>query len=148
MFNHVLVIRHILIAQHSKPKVRKLFIRNWLMKRLNKPDPNLHTVLIRSRQNVAIRILATGTGTSVADPGCVSRIRIFPSRIPGQKDFGSRIQGQKIPDPGSGSATLTGTVHLFTLVRVGWELPERRTIPVLPRESIIHFWKIQHIVST
>jgi hypothetical protein len=31
----------------------------------------------------------------VADPGYLSRIRIFPSRI----------QGQKIPDPGSGSAS-------------------------------------------
>jgi hypothetical protein len=29
---------------------------------------------------------------SVADPGCLSRIRIFPSRIQGQKDFGSRIR--------------------------------------------------------
>jgi hypothetical protein len=29
---------------------------------------------------------------SVADPECLSRIRIFPSRIPGQKDSGSRIR--------------------------------------------------------
>ncbi len=28
---------------------------------------------------------------SVADPGCLSRLRIFPSRIQGQKDSGSRI---------------------------------------------------------
>jgi hypothetical protein len=35
------------------------------------------------------------------------------SRIQGQRDFGSRIQGQNIPDPGSGSATFTDTpVHL------------------------------------
>ncbi len=30
--------------------------------------------------------------SSVADPGCLSRIRIFPSRIRGQKDSGSRIR--------------------------------------------------------
>ncbi len=29
---------------------------------------------------------------SVADPGCLSRIRIFPSRIRGQKDSRSRIR--------------------------------------------------------
>ncbi len=29
---------------------------------------------------------------SVADPGCLSRIRIFPSRIQGPKDSGSRIR--------------------------------------------------------
>jgi hypothetical protein len=32
------------------------------------------------------------------------------SRIQGQNDSGSRIKGQKIPDPGSRSATLTGTL--------------------------------------
>jgi hypothetical protein len=53
MINHVSIIRHILIAQHSKKKVRKLFTWNWLMKRLNKPDPYLHTVLIRRRQHAA-----------------------------------------------------------------------------------------------
>jgi hypothetical protein len=30
--------------------------------------------------------------TIVADPGCLSRIRIFPSRIQGQKDSESRIR--------------------------------------------------------
>jgi hypothetical protein len=28
----------------------------------------------------------------VADPGCLSRIRFFPSQIQGQKDSGSRIR--------------------------------------------------------
>jgi hypothetical protein len=32
----------------------------------------------------------TDLNPSVADPECLSRIRIFPSRIPAQKDSGSR----------------------------------------------------------
>ncbi len=74
------------------------------------------------------------SNTSVADPGCLSLIRIFPSRIPdpGRKDSRSRIririlifypfriQGSKrhrIPVPGSGSATLSTTVG--TTIRNG-----------------------------
>jgi hypothetical protein len=34
--------------------------------------------------------------SSVADPGCLSRIRIFPSRIPGQKDSGSASKNLSI----------------------------------------------------
>ncbi len=52
-----------------------------------------------------LRIRIPATDTCVADPECLSRIRIFPSRIPNP--------GSEDPDPGSGSATLTGTlVHL------------------------------------
>jgi AP-3 complex subunit mu len=42
--------------------------------------------------NILRTVVNSVTGTSVADPGCLSQIRIFPSRIQSQKDSGSRIQ--------------------------------------------------------
>jgi hypothetical protein len=67
-----------------------------------------HTALVHKAQKKK-KLL-----NSVAYPGCLSRIRIFPFRIQGQKDCGSRIRIHiketsririliflPIPDPGS-----------------------------------------------
>jgi hypothetical protein len=43
--------------------------------------------------------------SSVVDPGFFLRIRIFPSRIQGQKGTGSRVK--TVPDPGSGTKNLS-----------------------------------------
>ncbi len=58
----------------------------------------LHNIFTVSLQNLDHNILSWEKEPlfSVADPGCFSRIRIFPSRITGQKYSGSRIL---IPDP-------------------------------------------------
>jgi hypothetical protein len=72
------------------------------------------------------------------DPGCSSRIRIlifYPSRIQGSKRH-------RIPDPGSGSATLEElfNLHIKTVAGGVSVLTGRRVVRVDPvkQEAVLH----------
>jgi hypothetical protein len=49
----------------------------------------------------------SSTTASVADPGCLSRIRLFPIPDPNCLHPGSRIRTVSIPEPGSSSKNLS-----------------------------------------
>ncbi len=74
---------------------------------VKKPDPNsvlgqkMYFFITQKIDFLYLEKTMVILSGSVADPGCLSRIRIFPSRIP---DPGTRIpdpgpQIKKIPDP-------------------------------------------------
>jgi hypothetical protein len=67
-----------------------------------KRDPRTHTNLQKEINMISAK-------PSVADPGCLSR-------IPDPNFFhpGSRIQGQKGPDPVSGSASASKNLSILT----------------------------------
>ncbi len=65
--------------------------RNVLTQQCKHPAIPGRTSYLAERNNRSECILYKA-GSSVVDPECLSRIRIFPFRIPGQKDSGSRIR--------------------------------------------------------
>ncbi len=69
------------------------YVRFWYER-----NDSLHLVLHRKGETVVLCLV--NMYSSVAVPGCLSRIRIFEFSHPG-----SRFRVKKIPDPGSGSAS-------------------------------------------
>jgi hypothetical protein len=78
-------------------EIGTLFFRCIVLNKARSSEHKLHEKF-KAEKTVSNQFHFRARG--VADPGCLSRIRIFPSRT---RDPGSRVK--KIPDPGSGSAS-------------------------------------------